>query len=101
MPSASAKLAVANFDAQGLAGTLEGVVRQAALSSAGNAVGAIQSACAQGSLRMLHTACHGVRRAAHTPPRACMARVCMQSTGGVSWSTGAASPRYHVMLGTL
>jgi hypothetical protein len=46
VPSASAKLAVANFDAQGLAGTLEGVVRQAALSSAGNAVGAIHSACA-------------------------------------------------------
>jgi hypothetical protein len=46
VPSASAKLAVANFDAQGLAGTLEGVVRQAALSSAGNAVGALLSACA-------------------------------------------------------
>ena len=44
--AASAKLAVANFDAQGLAGTLEDVVRQAALSSAGNAVGALLSACA-------------------------------------------------------
>ena len=43
MPSASAKLAVANFDAQGLAGTLEGVVRGAALSSAGNAVGELSS----------------------------------------------------------
>lgn len=60
MPSASAKLAVANFDAQGLAGTLEGVVRQAALSSAGNAVGAMLSADAWGRLCMLLTACHGV-----------------------------------------
>lgn len=35
----SAQLAVANFDAEGLSAELEGVVQQAALSSAGNAVG--------------------------------------------------------------
>jgi len=35
----SAQLAVANFDAEGLSAELETVVQQAALSSAGNAVG--------------------------------------------------------------
>lgn len=39
MSAATAQLAVANFDAAGLAETLEGVVKQGALSSAGNAVG--------------------------------------------------------------
>ena len=39
VPVASAQLAVADFDAKGLAETLEGVVRQSALSSAGKAVG--------------------------------------------------------------
>jgi hypothetical protein len=57
VPSASAKLAVANFDAQGLAGTLEGVVRGAALSSAGNAVGKLSAV-------LMHS-CMSVSSAAH------------------------------------
>ena len=45
----SAQLAVANFDAEGLSAELETVVQQAALSSAGNAVGVHQCTQVHGS----------------------------------------------------